>query len=346
MVALQLRRSLHAAYQSEIPSVVTMGNFDGIHRGHQYLISQTVAHAKAHGLRSVMLTFDPMPSEFFSPERSSARLMRFTEKWQYLQAFDLDELYVLAFNQRIAMMPAREFIEHVLVQQLNVKHIMIGDDFRFGLNRQGDVSLLRHYADEFDYSVTTHTEFYEMAGVGDDCLSQAISSTRIRNALVEGDFALAENLLGRPYKNIGRVVHGSQLGRELGCRTANIPMRRRVSPVHGVYVVRVELPSSRRPAGSSYYGVASVGNRPAIGGDLAFLLEVHLFDFSGDLYGQRLEVEYLYKLRDEWMFDSLEALKMQISKDCEAAKARVNLYEMADDLKMIRKSTALPDNWL
>ena len=150
--------------------------------------------------------------------------------------------------------------------------------------------------------------------------SQPISSTSIREALQSGDFALAETLLGHPYKNIGRVVHGSQLGRELGCPTANIPMNRKVSPVHGVYVVHVEFENQ------TYAGVASVGNRPAIGGDLAFLLEVHLFDFAGDLYGKRLEVTYLHKLRDEWMFDSLEALKMQIKKDCQVAKEYIHQF--------------------
>ncbi len=136
--------------------------------------------------------------------------------------------------------------------------------------------------------------------------------------------ALAEKLLGHPYKNIGRVVHGSQLGRELGCPTANIPMNRKVSPVHGVYVVKIKIVGATGGLPIQYYGVASVGNRPAIGGDLAFLLEVHLFNFSGDLYGKRLEVTYLHKLRDEWMFDSLEALKMQIEKDCQAAQNYIN----------------------
>ena len=311
---MRLRRSLSDASQSKFPSVITLGNFDGIHRGHQSLISQTVNHAKAHGLRSVMLTFDPMPSEFFSPERCPARLMRFQEKWQCLQSFAPDELYILPFNQKLAQMSAIDFIEQVLVQQLNVKQIFIGDDFRFGSERKGNVALLRQCGEKFGYSVTTHTEHEQ---------DQPISSTRVRNAILEGDFKLAGNLLGRPYINSGRVVHGSQLGRELGCRTANIPMRRRVSPVHGVYVVKANFMSQVK------YGVASVGSRPAIGGDPAFLLEVHLFDFSGDLYGKRLEVEYLHKLRDERMFNSLNTLKVQIAKDCQMAREKVKFIEMA-----------------
>jgi riboflavin kinase/FMN adenylyltransferase len=304
---LLLRRSVHDLCQNELPSVVTLGNFDGIHRGHQFLIVQTTSYAKAHNLRSVMLTFDPMPAEVFSPLRCPARLMRFSEKWNALQNFDLDELYVVPFNQTLAQLSAIEFIEKILVKKLKVKQIFIGDDFRFGHKRQGDVALLRHYGEKLNYSVTTHTEYYQ---------DQAISSTRVRNALVAGDFTLAEEFLGRPYKNIGRVIHGSQLGRELDCPTANIPMRRRSSPVHGVYVVKVSVEGE----GLQRYGVASVGNRPAIGGDLAFLLEVHLFDFDGDLYGKRLEVTYLHKLRDEWMFDSLDALKVQIAVDCQMAR--------------------------
>ncbi|MES2204503.1 MAG: bifunctional riboflavin kinase/FAD synthetase [Pseudomonadota bacterium] len=324
---MRLRRFLSDANHNQLPSVATLGNFDGIHRGHQVLISETIAYAKANNLRSVLLTFDPMPAEIFSPERSPARLMRFIEKWNFLQQFDLDELIVLSFNLKLAQLSAIEFIEQILVKQLNVKHIIVGEDFRFGFQRQGDVDLLQKQGEIFGYSVTTHVECCPFAGAAGDRSAQPISSTSIREALQSGDFALAEKLLGYAYKNIGRVIHGSQLGRELGCPTANIPMCRKVSPVHGVYVVRVYF------EGQTHYGVASVGNRPAIGGDLAFLLEVHLFDFSGDLYGKRLEVTYLHKLRDEWMFDSLDALKMQIEKDC--AMARQYLSQLHIDNSLI-----------
>lgn len=322
---MRLRRFLNDIFTHELPSVVALGNFDGIHCGHQWLISQAVNYAKSHHLRSVMLTFDPMPSEFFSSQYPPARLMRFIEKWDVLQAFRLDGLYVLRFTDALSRMSAQEFIEKILVEKLRVKHIFVGDDFRFGFQRQGDVALLKKQGELFGYSVTTHTEFFPLVGAGEGegrSLSvhpgSVISSTSIRDALKIGDFTLAEQLLGRPYKNIGRVVHGSQLGRELGCPTANIPMRRKVSPVHGVYVVRV------KGEGISHYGIASVGNRPAIGGHPEFLLEVHLFDFNGDLYGKRLEVTYLHKLRDEWMFHSLDALKTQIEKDCLAARAYIN----------------------
>lgn len=319
-IALRLHRLIHNSCQNKMPCAVTIGNFDGLHRGHQALISKTVSYAKANHLRSVLLTFDPMPSEFFSPDRCPARLMRFVEKWNYLQRFDLDDLYVLRFNQALSQMSAVDFIQKILVERLNVKYIFVGEDFRFGYQRQGDVALLREQGKKWGFTVATHIECCPLVGATGGRPSQPISSTSIRAAIQSGDFILAEQLLGHPYKNIGRVVHGSQLGRELGCPTANIPMRRRVSPVHGVYVVKV------MGEDIDHYGVASVGNRPAVGGDPAFLLEVHLFDFSGDLYGKRLEVTYLYKLRDEWMFDSLEALKVQIEKDCQMARHYVQRH--------------------
>lgn len=302
---LRLYRSLQTVCHDSSPSVLTLGNFDGIHRGHAWLIKQAVHCARANKLRSVMLTFDPMPLEFFSPNQPPPRLMRFNEKWLYLQQFDLNVLCIPPFDQALAQMSALDFIENILVKILNVKYIFVGNDFHFGARREGNVTLLRNQGEKFGYSVITHTESYH---------GQAISSTRVRQALATGDFALAERLLGYPYKNIGRVVHGAQLGRQLGCPTANIPMHRRASPVHGVYVVQVGV------EGAQHYGVASVGSRPAVGGDPAFLLEVHLFDFWGDLYGKRLEVTYLHKLRDEWMFDSLESLKVQIEKDCQMAR--------------------------
>lgn len=304
---LRLYRSLQNFFQNLSPSVITLGNFDGIHRGHQWLISQTVNYAKTHLLQSILLTFDPMPAEFFSPTRCPARLMNFIEKWQCLKDFGLDELFMLRFNAAIAQLSAHDFIEKILIEKLQAKQIFVGDDFRFGYQRQGDVALLRQQSKKFGFKVTTHTEFSH---------SSPISSTRIRELLKAGDFSLAEQWLGRPYKNIGRVVHGLQLGRKLGCPTANIPMRRQVSPVHGVYVVKISGEGIQQ-----HDGVASVGNRPAVGGGgPAFLLEVHLFDFNGDLYGKRLEVTYLHKLRDEWMFDSLEALTLQIRKDCDMAR--------------------------
>lgn len=304
---MRLFRHLAFNHSPECPSVLTLGNFDGVHSGHTSLIRRAVDYGKKHDLKSILLSFDPMPAEFFSPTSSPARLMRFVEKWPILESFSLDACYILPFKKPLMQFSAFDFVKKILVEYFNVKHLFVGDDFRFGYQRQGDVELLRQLGRMFGFSVSTHTEFFDG--------NKTISSTWIRAAIKAGDFLLAEKLLGRPYKNRGRVVYGAQLGRQLGCPTANIPMNRYVSPVHGVYVVFVEGDNLE------YYGVASVGNRPAVGGKgPAFLLEVHLFDFSGDLYGKRLEVTYLHKLRDEWMFDSLDALKIQIQQDCEMAR--------------------------
>ncbi|MCD8524829.1 MAG: bifunctional riboflavin kinase/FAD synthetase [Gammaproteobacteria bacterium] len=300
-------RQLTFGHPLEFSSVLTLGNFDGVHCGHAWLIRRTVEYAKKHQLKSILLSFDPMPAEFFSPTSSPARLMRFLEKWPILQSSGLDACCILPFKRPLMELSALDFVKKILVEHFRVKHLFVGDDFRFGYQRQGDVELLHKLGKVFGFSVSTHTEFFDG--------NKTISSTWIRAAIKAGDFLLAEKLLGRPYKNRGRVVYGAQLGRQLGCPTANIPMNRHVSPVHGVYVVFVEGDNLQ------YYGVASVGNRPAVGGKgPAFLLEVHLFDFSGNLYGKRLEVSYLHKLRDEWMFDSLDALKIQIQQDCEMAR--------------------------
>lgn len=320
---MRLSRSLPKSAQLKPPSVITLGNFDGIHKGHQYLIMEAVKTAQLKNMPSIMLTFDPTPDEVFSKNHPPARLMTWIEKWDVLKAFGLDELILISFNLAFAQLSAFDFIKTILIEKLNVKHIFVGEDFRFGFKREGDIHFLKHYSQEFGYSITTHTEYYEgFRHSKKEKASRPISSTWIRDLIAKADFDLANRLLGHDYKNIGRVIYGSQLGRQLGCPTANIPMHRRKSPVHGVYVVQVKLLEKEKLSFEKerYYGVASVGHRPVIGKDLAFLLEVHLFDFSGDLYGRRLEVTYLHKLRDEWMFDSLEALKLQIKEDCEKAK--------------------------
>lgn len=313
---MRLYRSVAAILPTSSPRVITLGNFDGMHRGHQWLIAHTIACAKKLGGSSMLLSFDPMPTEYFAPQHCPARLMNFLEKAQFLKNCTLDEWCLLPFNAALAHLSALHFVEKILVETLRAAHIVVGDDFRFGRSRDGDVALLRHCATKCNFQVSTHTEC--------DAHQQPISSTRIRAALKSGDFLSAKTLLGHAYQTTGRVVYGSQLGRTLGCPTANISMQRRVSPVHGIYVVKVAGPNIE------HYGVASVGNRPAVGGGPLFVLEVHLFDFSGDLYGQRLQVTYLHKLRDEWMFDSLEALQTQIHLDCQQAQAYISCY--GDDL--------------
>lgn len=291
----------HLSAQSAIPSVITMGNFDGIHLGHQRLLDRVVEEP----LRRVLVTFDPQPGEVLS-NTPPARLFRLREKWSKLQAWRLDLVYMLPFTPHIADMKPEAFVENVLVKQLGAKKIVVGEDFRFGRKRTGDVALLHQLGQRYGFEVETHQkQTYD---------HRPISSSWVRELLRTGHFAIAETLLGEPYCHQGHVIYGNQLGRQLGCPTANIPMHRKTCPLQGVYVVDVEGLGEK-----PLKAVASVGTRPAIGGK-TFLLEVHLFDFHENIYGKLLKVRYLKKLRDEWMFDSLDALKQQIEKDCQQAR--------------------------
>lgn len=286
-------------------SVVTIGNFDALHLGHQKLINSVCQQAKTQGQRSIMLTFDPLPEEVFKPNQSPARLLSLREKWRLLGDYSLDVVCSVPFTTVFARLSAEQFIKDILVDTLNVKKLIVGEDFRFGQKRQGNIALLESFGKQYNFTV--QVEKVEHQG-------KVISSTWIRELLKDGDFDLAEKLLGRPYSNVGRVVYGNQLGRQLGCPTANIPSHRKTSALHGVYIADVVgLDNKIWPA------IASIGTRPAVKGD-AFLLEVHLFNFDREIYGELIEVRYRKKLRDEWMFDSIEGLKMQIHKDCEQAK--------------------------
>jgi len=280
---------------------VTIGNFDALHVGHKTLLNTVVAES----LQRVLVTFDPQPSEVFS-ERPPARLLRFREKWEKLRAWPLDLVCMLRFSKMMAQMTPEEFVIAVLVNRLSAKKVIVGDDFRFGQHRAGNVKVLKALGQRYGFEVCVIEKHAY--------LGREISSSWIRELLREGDFTLAKTLLGEPYYHAGRVVYGNQLGRVLGCPTANIPMHRKTCPLQGVYVVEVEGLSDK-----PLPGVASVGTRPAVGGK-TFLLEVHLFDFHENIYGRLLKVRYLRKLRDEWMFDSLDSLKQQIAKDCEQAR--------------------------
>lgn len=287
--------------QSPVPSVITIGNFDGIHVGHQQLLDCLAAES----LRRVLVTFDPQPAEVFSSQ-PPARLSRLREKWTKLQAWPIDLVYLMSFSHQIANIAPEAFVEQMLVKALGAKKIIVGEDFRFGKKRAGDVHLLRGLGERYGFEVQSYRKYC--------CQDRVVSSSWVRELLRAGDFAMAETLLGEPYYHQGRVVYGNQLGRVLGCPTANIPMHRKTSPLQGIYVVEVEGVSAQ-----PLKGVASVGTRPTVDGT-TFLLEVHLFDFHENIYGQLLTVRYLKKLRDEWKFDSLDALKQQIEKDCQQAR--------------------------
>tara|TARA_R110001583_G_scaffold177418_2_gene332572 strand:- start:75743 stop:76696 length:954 start_codon:yes stop_codon:yes gene_type:complete len=286
--------------------VATIGNFDGIHLGHQAVLNQLAMKGDALGLPVVVITFEPQPNEFFSPDNAPARLSRFREKIEALRSYAIQQLCVLRFNHKLAQMTAQEFIQQLLVTGLNVRYLVVGDDFKFGKDRQGNFALLQQIGKEQGFQVVNmHTFSIE---------NRRVSSTQIRQALEVGDLLLAEKLLGRPYRMSGRVAHGDKRGRTMGFPTANIHLHRRKVPLTGVYAVRLF-----GIEGEPIEGVANVGIRPTVGADRA-LLEVHLFDFKRDIYGEHVQVHFLRKIRDEQKFDNLDALIAQINLDCQQAR--------------------------
>lgn len=306
---MRLIRGLHNlkrwAERSDNPlangCVATIGNFDGIHRGHQVIIDQVRDRAHQLGVPSVAMVFEPQPREFFGGADAPPRLMRFREKVEVLRAHDVDVVVCLQFRSRLRNLSAMDFIEQVLMEGLNVKHLVVGDDFRFGCDRRGDFRFLQEVGAERGFEVE-HTQTIRVGG-------ERISSTRLRQALGENRLADASELLGRPYALSGRVVYGKALGRELGVPTANILLSGRKPPLRGVYVVTVEM-----PGGHVERGMANIGLRPTVNGQYPSL-EVHLLDFSANLYGRRLRVTFLYHLRGEVKFDSVDELEQRIHED-------------------------------
>lgn len=303
---MELIRGLHNLRDRHRDCVATIGNFDGVHRGHQAVIDQTAQRAKQLRLPSVVITFEPQPQEFFQPDASPPRLTRLREKLIALGQCDIDKVLCLSFNRYLAALTAEEFVDVVLVKGLGVKHLVVGDDFRFGQRRAGDFALLKSAGAEYGFEVANTYSFRL------DKLR--VSSTRIREALLAGNLELVAVFLGRPYCMSGRVAHGGKRGRTIGFPTANIHLHRNETPVKGVYAVRMQgLPEG------VVNGVANIGTRPTVDGTRT-LLEVHLFGFERDIYGAHVEVCFVQKLRDEQRFESVEALKSQINRD--AAQAR------------------------
>jgi riboflavin kinase/FMN adenylyltransferase len=304
---MQLVRGLHNLRPKHLGCVATIGNFDGVHRGHQAILARLRERAVALGLPSCVVIFEPQPREFFTPELAPARLTRLRDKLTLLAEAGVDRVLCLAFNRRLRELSAAEFVRAVLVDGLGVRHLEVGDDFRFGCDRAGDFDFLLQAGASNGFSVEAASTV-EVQG-------QRVSSTRVREALAAADFALAEDLLGRPFQLAGRVVHGQALGRQLGTPTANVQLKRRRVPLTGVYLVSTEVDGQRWP------GVANIGVRPSVASDGNAHLEVHLLDFSGDLYDRRLTVAFHRKLRDEQRFASLEALKAAIAADIAVARA-------------------------
>ncbi len=303
---MQLIRGIHNLRSSHRGCVATIGNFDGVHLGHQAVLGQLAEQAERMGLPAVVITFEPQPHEYFAGEQAKPRLTRFREKYQALRRFSVDRVLCLRFNQALANLDAEDFIQKVLMQGLDVKYLVVGDDFRFGKNRSGTFKLLHEAGQKNGFPVVNmHT--FNIDG-------QRVSSTRIREALEQGDLMLAEKLLGRPYRMCGRVAHGDKRGRTIGFPTANIHLHRKASPVQGVYAVEMF-----GIEGEPLEGVANVGNRPTVDGTRS-LLEVHLFDFNRDIYGSHVHVNFLNKIRNEMKFDSFPQLQQQIKADEEKAR--------------------------
>lgn len=293
--------------QATTARVLTIGNFDGVHRGHQALLERLMAHARRVALPATVLTFEPSPREFFLPDQAPARLNSLREKLSLLACSGVDQVYVCRFDARLASLTAAEFIERILVKGLAARHLMIGDDFRFGRGRAGDFKLLQRAGREQHFNVEMMPTI--------DWQGERVSSSAVRDALENGEVEHAARLLGRAYQISGRVMHGEKIGRQLGFPTANLQLKRKRLPLSGVFAVTLS-----GIAAQPLPGAASLGVRPTLGEGLKPLLEVHLLDFEKDFYGAHVTVNFMHKLREEEKYDSLDALKAQIARDVSATR--------------------------
>ena len=303
---MELIRGSHNLQTHHRQCVATIGNFDGVHLGHQAVLKQVTDQASQMNLPAVVIILEPQPNEFFSGDNAVARLTRFREKLQLFKCFSIDRVLSLPFNTTLSSMPAKDFIDKILVAGLDIRYLVVGDDFRFGNQRQGDFTMLVEAGKQHDFPVVNMKTFsFE---------GERVSSTRIRAALAEGDLALAEKLLGRHYGMSGRVAHGDKRGRTIGFPTANLHLHRKKSPLQGVFAVEM-LGIEDKPVA----GIANVGTRPTVDGSKT-LLEVHLFDYNADLYGRYVHVNFLHKIRNEMKFESFEQLQQQIKQDAQQAR--------------------------
>ena len=294
--------------RADVPIALTIGNFDGVHLGHRAMIARLTDVARRKNLPAAVMTFEPQPQEFFAPDQAPPRLTSLHEKLQLLRECGVDRIYVCRFNFAFAQLSADEFISRILQDGLAVRSLLVGDDFRFGARRSGDFSLLRARSSAFQFDVEAMGSV--MAG------GVRVSSTAIRERLENGDFSGAQQLLGRPYAISGRVIDGDKLGAKIGYPTANVQLKRSKAPLSGIFVVEVEgLSAAPWPA------VASLGVRPTVKSRGGLTLEVHLFDYEGRLYGRRLGVRFLKKLREEQKFADVESLVAQIDRDAAAARS-------------------------
>jgi len=303
---MQLVRGLHNLSDKHRGCALTIGNFDGVHLGHLEILKNLKKAADEQDLLSCIMSFEPLPMEYFNPQTAPARLHRIREKWCALQEANIDYFLCAKFDHHLAGLSADEFIKNILLEKLNIKYLLVGDDFRFGNKRCGDFETLQQAGKKYGFEVhNTASYCYK---------NERISSTRIRDALLTNQLKKAEEMLGRPYQICGRIAHGDKRGRTIGFPTANIKLHRHATAVHGVYAVHMTGENN-----FSAYGVANIGKRPTVDGqDLQ--LEVHLFNFDKEIYGKKMCVEFKHKIRDEKRFDSFDELKQQIINDAKQAE--------------------------
>ena len=293
--------------RADVPIALTIGNFDGVHIGHRAMIARLVAVARPRGLPVAVMTFEPQPQEFFAPDQAPARLTSLHEKLEILRHCSVDRVYVCRFDYAFAQRSANEFVSRILRDGLAVRWLLVGDDFRFGARRSGDFTLLKTLALPSGFEVEAMTSV--VAG------GERVSSTAIRGRLEKGDLGGAQQLLGRTYSITGRVVDGDKLGARIGYPTANVQLKRSKAPLSGIFIVEVDGLGS-----GALSGVASLGVRPTVKERGRPTLEVHLFDFDDSIYGRRIGVRFLKKLRDEQKFADLDSLVAQMDKDADAAR--------------------------
>ena len=309
-MSIQVLRGIPPA-RHRAPCVLTIGNFDGVHRGHQSLLARVVADARALGVVPALMTFEPHPREFFAPQRAPARISNLRDKIEALAACGIERVFVQHFGQRLAALEADRFIDEVLVGGCAARRVVVGGDFRFGARRAGDVELLRRRGASgggFDVA--------EIETVSDG--GERISSSAVREALLAGDLPRASRLIGRPYVVSGRVLHGAKLGRQIGFPTLNLRIGARRPATQGIFAVRVHGVGPRAMA-----GVASVGVRPTVDDSGRWLLEVHVFDFARDIYGDLVRIEFASRLRDEEKYATIDELTAAIRRDAQRARAEL-----------------------
>jgi riboflavin kinase/FMN adenylyltransferase len=289
------------------PCALAIGNFDGLHLGHQALLAKLLETAKQQQLKSAVMTFEPHPREFFTPAQAPARLTSLREKLERFADAGVEIVYLCRFDKKFAALSSEDFLEKILLQSVNAKAVLVGEDFRFAAGRRGGVADIANAG--LNLISLPQVNSLEVNSI-ESGIQQRVSSTRVRDALAAGQLQEAKDLLGRAYSISGKVVRGAQLGRKLGFPTANVHMRHERPALTGVYAVKLD----------GLAGVANLGVRPTVSGVPKLLLEVHLFDFDGDLYDRHVHVEFFYKIRDEMKFDGLAALSAQIAKDAQVAR--------------------------